>query len=263
MFARAHWRSLYRGPAFVGVLLVGVLGSLSIGMMRRDARARQRARVRWLHRVSPWLLRTTGVRCDYERGEEILPHGGGMTVLNHISYVDVLLIASRYPVVFVTSTEVRDGSALGPLCKLAGGAFVDRRSASKMRGEITALAQLMREGLNVVVFPEATSTRGDRVLPFKAGMFEAVRVAERPLWVARVSYPASQLRTASYAGDDVFIGHLTGLLAAPAHTPRVTWLAHDPQPGARDARELARWAREVVVGESAPSVPTARARQGA
>ena len=167
-------------------------------------------------------------RSTYERGAEVLPHGGGMTVSNHLSYVDVLLIATRYPVVFVTSTEVRDGFALGPLCRLAGGAFVDRRSTSKLRTEIAALARLMREGLHVVVFPEATSTRGDRVLPFKAAMFEAVRMAERPLWVARVSYPAAQLRTASYAGNDVFIGHLTGLLMAPRHTPTVTWLAADP-----------------------------------
>ena len=245
------WRVLYRGPAFAAVLGVGVLGSLAIGLAKRDAFARQRTRAWWLHRVSPWLLRATGYRCTTLRedsGGTTNAFQAGLTVSNHISYVDVLLIATQFPVVFVTSTEVRDSAGLGQLTALAGCCYVDRRSARALRGEIAMLAQLMRDGLHVVIFPEATATRGDRVLPFKAALFESVRQSGRPLSVVRVDYPSDQRRSASYAGSDRFGPHLFGLLASSGHSPTVTWLAHDPRPEERDARELARWAWGVVAG---------------
>jgi 1-acyl-sn-glycerol-3-phosphate acyltransferase len=177
-----------------------------------------------------------------------------MTVANHISYVDVLLIAAALPTVFVTSTEVRDTPGLGFLCRMAGCAFVDRRSARGLRGEIAALASVVRSGFHVAVFPEATSTRGDRVLPFKAALFEAARLSGRPLRAAVVEYDANVLPHISYAGDDRFLPHLVRLLGSRSTNAQVRWVAVDAAPAALHARELAEWAHAAIVrGRTLPA----------
>ena len=169
-----------------------------------------------------------------------------MTVANHISYVDVLLIAAAVPTVFVTSAEVRDTPGLGFLCRMAGCAFVDRRSAHGLRSEISALASVIRSGFHVVVFPEATSSRGDVVLPFKAALFEAARLSGRPLRVAVVDYDAQARAQVSYADNDRFVPHLLQLVGRQGTSASVRWVAKEVTPGARPARELADWAHEVI-----------------
>lgn len=237
-------RGLVRLPLFVATLAVGVLGALLLGVRFRHSPRLLRARIAWLHRMSPRLLRALGVERDSLT--EVPPRDAGMTVANHISYVDVLLIAAARPSVFVTSTDVRDTPGLGFLCRMAGCAFVDRKSAQGLRGEIAALASVVRSGFHVVVFPEATSSRGDSVLPFKAALFEAARLSGRPLRAAVVDYDAESRAHVSYAGDDRFVPHLLELLGRKGTSASVRWIASEVTPAARPARELAAWAHAII-----------------
>lgn len=94
-------------------------------------------------------------------------------VCNHMSYLDLLFLGSGEPTVFVTSVELRDTPFLGDIAKYGGAYFVERRDRSKIPGEVKDLAALMNEKFNVFVFPEATSTHGMHILPFKRAMFTA------------------------------------------------------------------------------------------
>lgn len=94
-----------------------------------------------------------------------------LLVGNHLSYLDVIIISANNPTNFVTSVEMKETPLLGWVCRLAGCIFVERRSRSKIGEEIKELSEALEKGLSIVVFPEATSTNGDAVLPFKKPLF--------------------------------------------------------------------------------------------
>jgi len=130
------------------------------------------------------LLRILGVNWAYEsQSIELTANRGrlGLVVCNHLSYVDVLMLAARGRVVFVTSEETREDPFLGLLCELAGCIFVERRNRSRRDLEVDEIARALRSGLDVAAFPEATSSNGERVLPFKAMLFEAAVRAASPV----------------------------------------------------------------------------------
>lgn len=118
------------------------------------------------------------VEKNYSRPDLFANNKTYFMVCNHMSYLDLIFLGSGEPAVFVTSVEMRDTPFLGDIAKLGGAYFVERRDRSKIPGEVKELSQLMRSGFNVFVFPEATSTHGMHILPFKKAMFSAAIEAQ-------------------------------------------------------------------------------------
>lgn len=96
-------------------------------------------------------------------------------VSNHLGYLDIFIIAKYFPAVFVTSVEMRETKFLGEVCYLGGCHFVERRSLKKLAREIREIADTLKDNMNVVLFPEAKSTNGEKVIDFKPSLFEAAR----------------------------------------------------------------------------------------
>lgn len=103
----------------------------------------------------------------------INPHDNYLIVSNHLSYLDILIISSFFPTCFVTSNEMKETPFLGQMCLLGGCLFVERRSRAGITGEIKELTDALDDGLNVVIFPEATSTNGEAVIRFRRPLFQA------------------------------------------------------------------------------------------
>lgn len=81
------------------------------------------------------------------------------------------------PCLFVTSMEMKKTPVLGQIVTLAGCLFVERRSKANIKNEILSIQESMQQGINITVFPEATSSNADSVLPFKRSLFEAATLA--------------------------------------------------------------------------------------
>lgn len=96
-----------------------------------------------------------------------------LIVANHLSYLDILIISSFYPTCFVTSKEMKETPFLGQLCQLGGCLFVDRKNRRNIGLEVKELSDVLLEGLNVTIFPEAASTNGEAVIRFKRPLFQA------------------------------------------------------------------------------------------
>jgi 1-acyl-sn-glycerol-3-phosphate acyltransferase len=92
-------------------------------------------------------------------------------VANHVSWTDILAITSLYPLVFLAKVEVASWPVLGWLARLQGTIFVDRMQRSAIPAVNAALARELREGRDVVVFAEGTSSDGAKVLKFNASHF--------------------------------------------------------------------------------------------
>lgn len=96
-----------------------------------------------------------------------------LIVSNHLSYLDVLVISSIFPACFVTSVEIKKTPFLGQLCMFGGCLFVERRSRKNLSSEIKEMTDGLKYGLNVMFFPEGTSTNGEDILRFKKPLFKS------------------------------------------------------------------------------------------
>lgn len=92
---------------------------------------------------------------------------------NHQSYLDIFALSSIVNTNYVTSVEVKKTSFLGPITVLAGCLFVERRSRSRLFEEIQDVTNSLLSGGNVAIFPEATSTNGEKLRIFKRSLFQA------------------------------------------------------------------------------------------
>jgi len=107
---------------------------------------------------------------------------------NHMGFVDIFVMAAITPALFITSHEMRETPFLGTLCEMAGCIFVERRSRTKIVGELDNLKQALEQGFNIILYPEATSTNGESVLPFKKTLMMAAPKAGRPIQTGCMNY---------------------------------------------------------------------------
>lgn len=218
------------------------------GVILRNSRKHRRFCVRNNSRYAAWLLELLGTGV-HVRHRWLLPndHRGQLILCNHLSYLDVLIIQSVLPAVFVTSVEVRETPLLGLLAELGGCLFVERRDRSGIPNEVSAIAEVLRDGTNVVVFPEGTSSNGERVLPFKVSMMDAASLGQTnilPLCLRYTSVDGKRFGPenrdyVAYHGDMEFLPHFRGLLSRSTVTAELTLLERVEVTPQEDRKTLA------------------------
>lgn len=132
-----------------------------------------------------FCLRFMGIEVKAQ-GLQQMPHG--LIVCNHLSYIDVLILAALKPACFVTSVEIKETPVLGQICQLAGCLFVERRSRQNLSQEVAELSYALKTGIPVLIFPEGTSTNGEEVLRFRRPLFQAALDAQVPVVALSLNY---------------------------------------------------------------------------
>lgn len=94
-------------------------------------------------------------------------------VSNHLSYLDIVVLASVWPLAFVSRHDVAGWPVVGLLARLVGTIFVNRDLRFRSRDLVRKLTGSLNQGTHLLVFPEGTSTDGQGLLPFKTTLFEA------------------------------------------------------------------------------------------
>lgn len=151
-----------------------------------------------------WIfLAVLRIKVKFKDDYLLSPDQNFLIVSNHLSYLDVLILSSRFPSCFVTSKEVKATPFLGQIVSLAGCLFVDRKDKRNLRGEINELRDALNYGLNVTVFPEATSTNGDGVLRFRRPLFESSLATGKPILPLTINYQTISHKDVSYKNRDL------------------------------------------------------------
>ncbi|WP_201157732.1 lysophospholipid acyltransferase family protein, partial [Rhodobaculum claviforme] len=149
--------------------------------------------------------------------------GAGVMVANHVSWLDIFVLNAAGPVAFVSKSEVAAWPGIGWLARATGTVFITRsvRDAAAQRRMI---AERLRGGDRLVIFPEGTSTDGQQVLPFKPTLLAALFDAEaggggaaqvQPVSLRYIAPQGRDARFYGWWGDMAFGGHLLAVLAAP------------------------------------------------
>lgn len=216
---RSLWRSVWLGGEllFIGLRFF-LLYAITLG------RPTRRQRAACLH----WACRRT-LRVFVDRVEITGPFPtSGLLVSNHLSYVDISLLGSLTPVVFVSKAEVKRWPVFGWFAALGGTVFVQRERRGEVSGIANQIHNLLKDGNLVVLFPEGTSSGGDTVLPFKSSLLEPVVGQTHDVHAACISYSLAEgvvSEDVCYWGDMTLAPHIVKLLGQPFVRARVSFAA--------------------------------------
>ncbi|HEY2837342.1 MAG TPA: lysophospholipid acyltransferase family protein [Rhizomicrobium sp.] len=184
------------------------------------------------------------------------PRGATLILANHSSWLDIVTFSSVIPLSFIAKSEVGTWPFFGTLARLQRTVFVTRARRSETGQARDAIAERLKEGDVLVLFPEGTSSDGNVVLPFKSALLSAAAVVlpdgrsvpVQPVssaYVAREGIPMGRENRPFYAwyGDMELVPHLwEALKSGPLD---VVMQFHEPLP-ALDRKELAGLAWETV-----------------
>jgi 1-acyl-sn-glycerol-3-phosphate acyltransferase len=179
--------------------------------------------------------------------------GAGKTLIvaNHISWLDIFLINTIAPVRFVAKADVRKWPGIGWLVEKAGTLFIERGRRNDAIVANHRIAGLLAVNEKVAFFPEGTTSRGDRVLPFYASLFQSAVEAEAYVQPIVIRYVTGNKGacdpTPSYALLDSFVGSLARILSARTIYAELHFTPPIAAEG-RDRRQLAKLAETAVAG---------------
>ncbi|MEU1679929.1 lysophospholipid acyltransferase family protein [Micromonospora zamorensis] len=241
-------RRVLRLVAATGMLVAGVGLVLLLPVL--PTRERQAA-------VRGWARATTrafGVRLVI-RGR--LPRRRALLVANHVSWLDILAVLAVAPTRMVAKREIRSWPLVGLLAAAAGTVFVDRARPRALPTSVGRVAETLRAGRSVAVFPEGTTwCAGDGVADcrpgggFRPAMFQAAIDAGSPVVPLRLAYRCeaigSTTTATAFLGADTLLRSVARVVAARDIVVSVTIAAALHPARAADRRLLARAAESAV-----------------
>ncbi|MCO5143054.1 MAG: 1-acyl-sn-glycerol-3-phosphate acyltransferase [Oligoflexia bacterium] len=139
----------------------------------RDSWERKNLFISLVHKNCKLAMAVFGFHVEIINPEKMEKDKTYFIVANHMSYIDPLIMAVLRPLCFVTSMEMRETPVLGLLTDVGGCLYVERRSKENIIGEIEEIITALKRNMSVVIFPEATSTDGSALRPFKRPLYSA------------------------------------------------------------------------------------------
>lgn len=230
---------------------------------RADAQRRRELASRWAQD----LLAILAIRVEQD-GEPPPEGRGALIAANHVSWVDVFAIGAVRHTRFVAKSEIRDWPVAGAIAARAGTLFVHRTR----RHDTGRIAGHVRDALAagdcVGLFPEGTTTEGDRLLKFHSSLFEPAVAHGVPVHPVALRYElpdGTPCRAAAFVGELTFAQSLGLVIRTREMVVRVSF-APAVDPGGRSRRDLTAATRERVasllgVEEAGSSCGTAVDRQ--
>jgi 1-acyl-sn-glycerol-3-phosphate acyltransferase len=171
---------------------------------------------RWQHacaRAWSWLiLKTSGIRVRVEGLEHANPGATTIYCVNHQSAMDIPVLFASLPVQFrfVAKRSLFHWPFLGSHLRRSGHIPVDRDRPQQAMKSMKMVAQEIREGKSVLLFPEGHRSRNGQLLPFKAGSFYIAILSGVPIVPITVNGTSYVLKPDTYhvrAGQTEMIVH--------------------------------------------------------
>ncbi len=175
-----------------------------------------------LNRNFTLLMRVIlNIKVTVEGDEGQLERGGYVIIGNHVSYVDGIVLGSIFPILFVSKREVKGWPVVGQWNTLCGTIFINRQRKELVGSLIEEMSGKLRQEANILLFPEGTSTNGERMLPFQTVPLAAPLRSRSIIVPTTIAYTSIDDKPISAAnrdrvfwyGDMDFISHFWKLLA--------------------------------------------------
>ena len=205
-------------------VVVHVLHGLLIVLLRfsrLDAAAR-RERVLWWSRK---LLTVCGIELIVDGAPR---PGVKLVVANHVSWLDIVALNAVSPARFVSKSEVQGWPLLNRLVSAADTLYIERERRRDALRVVHQVADALKAGDTVAVFPEGTTSDGTALLPFHANILQAAIATETPVQPVALRYSDARHAVspaAAYVGDTSLVQSLWWVASARSLRVRVSFLA--------------------------------------
>ncbi len=123
----------------------------------------------FFHKMLLWLL---SIEVEIIR-ESNRSRQGNLFISNHLSYLDIPILGSKFPLRFVAKSEIESWPLFGFLAKKGRSIFI-RRNKTDSFNQKNKILDVLSSGEKVFIFPEGTTSDGNRVLEFKSSSFSSV-----------------------------------------------------------------------------------------
>lgn len=166
------------------------------------------------------------------RGE--VPKGGALLAINHVSWIDPVVIGTLMPIRFVAKAQSEHWPVIGGLLSAIGTVYIVR-GGHQTQHVVEKMASTMKAGVAVGFFPEATTTHGRRISYMFPRLFKAALDHQIPIVPVSIRYSKSARGkdSAPYIDDMNFLSHLFTILRHPPmrvelmFLPAVTGIGRD------------------------------------
>ena len=206
------WRALGRLARAVWHILAG-LATVVLVFPRLD-QARRDVRVQaWASELLTLLAIELRVR-----GKPVVG-GPALIVANHMSWLDIVVLHAGRHCRFVSKADVRHWPLIGRMASAAGTLYIERDSRRDAMRVVHHMAQALRAGDVLAVFPEGTTSDGRTLLPFHGNLLQAAIAVDAPVQPVALKFVDACSGQRSYApcyiNDDTLLGSLWRTLTAP------------------------------------------------
>lgn len=177
-----------------------------------------------------------------------LQKGPLMVVINHVSWLDILVMLAAQPVCFVSKSEVRHWPIIGWLATNVGTLYIERASRRDALRVVHQIAENLRAGHLIGIFPEGTTSDGRSLLPFHGNLLQAAISSSSPVQPVALRFLEANgtlSMSPTYIGDDTLLSSVWRMLRADPVTAQLDFMPSMPTDGL-DRRALAAQLQEII-----------------
>lgn len=176
-------------------------------------------------------------------------NGPMLMAANHISWLDIVVLHAAQHCRFVSKSELQHWPLVGTLASGAGTLYIERESRRDAMRVVHHMAECLKNGELLAVFPEGTTGDGSRLLPFHANLLQAAISAQAPIQPISLHFEDEATGTVSFApcyvGDDTLVRSIWRTLTAKGVVAVVNFGAPEMSNG-RDRRTWAADLRNTI-----------------
>lgn len=142
--------------------------------------------------VQWWATKTLHLMGITLRVEGAPVAGAVLMVANHISWLDIMAVHAVCPHArFVSKADVKSWPLMRHLVDAAGTLYLERERKRDALRVVHAMAEALKAGDTVAIFPEGTTSDGQALLPFHANLLQAAIATETPVQPVAIRFSDS------------------------------------------------------------------------
>ena len=176
---------------------------------------------------------------------------------NHVSWLDILIIAGKTGSAFVAKADMAPWPVIGWLSTLNNSVYVQRENRHGAADQAAAVKAALETGQPLTLFPEGTTSNGLDLLPFRSSLIAAVTPPPEDVSIQPVALDYGP-RAAEIAWvDDEPVGHnALRIMGLPGRMPiTIHFLAPLDHADFADRKAIAAHSRAEIAAALFPERP--------
>ncbi len=209
------WSTIRCGFRITRLLLQFAIGIIKSSLLRMKYGSQWYYNDVGSETIQQWMQRVCRIiGLEVNKSGELFQNAPCLIVANHISWLDIIALASSLPSSFISKSELRKWPIIGFLAGNTGTIFINRNNRHELNSTINAITTSIKNGKSVILFPEGTTTNGNSIKRFKSALFQSAIDSNCNIQPITIQYRRNLNfdSIAPYINNDNFIFHIIKIM---------------------------------------------------